>query len=69
MQGKSPGFSGVPGTRTLPEEAVPNDIGVILTRYTEEASLKLTQMLSTSLESLRKEYLTEDSPASGLPDQ
>jgi transcriptional regulator with XRE-family HTH domain len=44
-----------------PEEAVPGDIGVILTRYTEEASLKLTQMVSTSLENLRKEYLTEES--------
>jgi transcriptional regulator with XRE-family HTH domain len=43
-----------------PEEAVPSDIGVILTRYTEEASLKLTQMVNISLESLRKEYLTED---------
>ncbi|AEF82408.1 transcriptional regulator, XRE family [Leadbettera azotonutricia ZAS-9] len=42
-----------------PEEAIPNDIGVVLTRYTEEASLKLTQMVSNSLESLRKEYLTE----------
>jgi transcriptional regulator with XRE-family HTH domain len=43
-----------------PEEAVPSDIGVILTRYTEEASLKLTQMVGNSLESLRKEYLTEE---------
>ncbi|GHV02693.1 hypothetical protein FACS189485_03870 [Spirochaetia bacterium] len=43
-----------------PEEAVPSNIGVILTRYTEEASLKLTQMVSNSLESLRKEYLTEE---------
>jgi transcriptional regulator with XRE-family HTH domain len=43
-----------------PEEAVPSDIGAILTRYTEEASLKLTQMVSASLESLRKDYLTED---------
>jgi transcriptional regulator with XRE-family HTH domain len=43
-----------------PEDAVPNDIGIILTRYTEEASLKLTQLVNNSLESLRKEYLTEE---------
>jgi transcriptional regulator with XRE-family HTH domain len=43
-----------------PEEAVPKDVGVILTRYTEDASLKLTKMVSDSLENLRKEYLTEE---------
>jgi hypothetical protein len=43
-----------------PEEAVPSNIGMILTRYTEEASLKLTQIVSISLENLRKEYLTEE---------
>ena len=42
-----------------PEDVISKDIGVILTRYTEEASSKLTQMVKNSLEGLRNEYLTE----------
>ncbi|GHV06836.1 hypothetical protein FACS189485_16040 [Spirochaetia bacterium] len=40
-----------------PAEAVSGDAAALLTKYSEEASATLTQVVSQSLENLRKQYV------------